>query len=74
MATFAAGLAAAGAAARLLGRDAQCHSALDFAVLAGMSEDGGSARSGLARAGRSDRPGGSAVPALPGEWIIRPEA
>ena len=37
MATFAAGLAAAGAAARLLGRDAQCHSALDFAVLAAAS-------------------------------------
>jgi len=33
MATFAGGLVAAGAAARLLGRDAREHSALDFAVL-----------------------------------------
>jgi hypothetical protein len=33
MATFAGGLAAAGALARLLDRDPQCHTALDFAVL-----------------------------------------
>jgi hypothetical protein len=33
MSTFVGGLAAAGAIARLLDRDPQCHSALDFAVL-----------------------------------------
>lgn len=33
MATFAGGLAAAGSIARLLRRDAQCHTALDFLVL-----------------------------------------
>src|SRR3954465_12840367 len=33
MATFAGGLAAAGAVARLLRRDPQCHSALDFLLL-----------------------------------------
>jgi hypothetical protein len=33
MATFAGGLAAAGAIARLLRRDPQCHTALDFLVL-----------------------------------------
>ncbi|HET7807998.1 MAG TPA: DUF1360 domain-containing protein [Gaiellaceae bacterium] len=33
MGVFAGGLAAAGAAARLLDRDPQCHTALDFAVL-----------------------------------------
>jgi hypothetical protein len=33
MGVFAGGLAAAGAVARLLDRDPQCHTALDFAVL-----------------------------------------
>jgi hypothetical protein len=33
MGTFVGGLVAAGAAARALGRDPQCHTALDFAVL-----------------------------------------
>src|SRR6058998_1779948 len=33
MSTFVGGLAAAGAIARLLDRDPQCHTALDFAVL-----------------------------------------
>lgn len=33
MATFAGGLAAAGAVARALGRDPQCNTALDFVVL-----------------------------------------
>src|SRR4029078_8010914 len=33
MATFAGGIAAAGAVARLLRRDPQCHTALDFLVL-----------------------------------------
>jgi len=33
MATFAGGLATAGAVARLLRRDPQCHTALDFVVL-----------------------------------------
>ena len=33
MSTFVGGLAAAGAVARLLDRDPQCHTALDFAVL-----------------------------------------
>jgi hypothetical protein len=37
MATFAGGLAAAGALAHLLRRDAQCHSALDFLVLGAAS-------------------------------------
>src|SRR5438270_13005226 len=37
MATFAGGLAAAGALGRLSGRDAQEHTALDFAVLAAAS-------------------------------------
>jgi hypothetical protein len=36
-ATFAGGLAAAGALARLLGRDPQCNSALDFIVLGAAS-------------------------------------
>ncbi|MDX6644361.1 MAG: hypothetical protein QOK40_88 [Miltoncostaeaceae bacterium] len=48
---------------------------LDFAALAGISADGGSAqRSGLTRAGRSVGAGGSAAPAPPPEWIIRPGA
>jgi hypothetical protein len=48
---------------------------LDFAALGGMSASGGSAqRRGLAPAGSSDRPGGSALPALPSGWIIRPGA
>ena len=33
MGTFAGGLAVAGALARMLDRDPQCHTALDFAVL-----------------------------------------
>ena len=37
MATFAGGLAAAGAVARLLRRDPQCHTALDFLVLSAAS-------------------------------------
>jgi hypothetical protein len=37
MATFAGGLAAAGAIARALRRDPQCHSALDFLVLSAAS-------------------------------------
>ncbi|HEY3050823.1 MAG TPA: DUF1360 domain-containing protein [Gaiellaceae bacterium] len=37
MATFAGGLAAAGALARLLRRDPQCHTALDFVVLGAAS-------------------------------------
>jgi hypothetical protein len=37
MATFAGGLAAAGLLGRALGRDPQCHSALDFAVLSAAS-------------------------------------
>ena len=37
MATFAGGLAAAGVVARLLGRDPQCHRALDFLVLSAAS-------------------------------------
>jgi hypothetical protein len=37
MVTFAGGLAAAGAVARLLRRDAQCHTALDFLVLGAAS-------------------------------------
>ena len=37
MATFTGGLAAAGAMARLLRRDAQCHTALDFLVLGAAS-------------------------------------
>jgi Protein of unknown function (DUF1360) len=37
MATFAGGLAAAGAIARLLRRDPQCHTALDFMVLSAAS-------------------------------------
>src|SRR3954451_3596564 len=37
MSTFVGGLAAAGAIARLLDRDPQCHSALDFAVLGAAS-------------------------------------
>ena len=37
MATFSGGLAAAGAVARLLRRDPQCHSALDFFVLSAAS-------------------------------------
>jgi len=37
MGTFAAGLAAAGAAGRALDRDPQCQTALDFLVLAGAS-------------------------------------
>jgi hypothetical protein len=37
MATFAGGLAAAGVAARLLRRDPQCHTALDFVVLGAAS-------------------------------------
>ena len=37
MATFAGGLAAAGALGRALGRDPQCQSALDFAVLSAAS-------------------------------------
>jgi Protein of unknown function (DUF1360) len=37
MATFAGGLAAAGALARLLRRDPQCHTALDFLVLGAAS-------------------------------------
>jgi Protein of unknown function (DUF1360) len=37
MATFAGGLAAAGAVARLLRRDAQCYTALDFLVLSAAS-------------------------------------
>jgi hypothetical protein len=37
MATFAGGLAAAGAVAQLLRRDPQCHSALDFLVLSAAS-------------------------------------
>ena len=37
MGVFAGGLAAAGALARALDRDAQCHTALDFAVLSAAS-------------------------------------
>jgi len=37
MAVFAGGLAAAGAAARALDRDPQCHTALDFALLSAAS-------------------------------------
>ncbi len=37
MATFAGGLAAAGALARLLGRNPQCNTALDFVVLGAAS-------------------------------------
>jgi Protein of unknown function (DUF1360) len=37
MATFAGGLAAAGALAHVFRRDAQCHTALDFAVLSAAS-------------------------------------
>jgi hypothetical protein len=37
MGTFAAGLATAGALARALDRDPQCHTALDFAVLSAAS-------------------------------------
>ena len=37
MATFAGGLAAAGAIARALGRDPQCNTALDFLVLGAAS-------------------------------------
>ena len=37
MGTFATGLATAGAFARALGRDLQCHTALDFAVLSAAS-------------------------------------
>jgi hypothetical protein len=37
MATFAGGLAAAGVIARLLGRDPQCNTALDFLVLGAAS-------------------------------------
>ena len=37
MATFAGGIAAAGAVARLLRRDPQCHTALDFIVLSAAS-------------------------------------
>ena len=37
MATFAGGLAAAGAIARLLRRDPQCHTALDFLALSAAS-------------------------------------
>jgi hypothetical protein len=37
MGTFAAGLAAAGAIARALDRDPQCHTALDFVVLGAAS-------------------------------------
>jgi hypothetical protein len=37
MATFAGGLVGAGALARALDRDPQCHTALDFAVLAAAS-------------------------------------
>jgi hypothetical protein len=37
MATFAGGLAAAGVVARLLRRDPQCHTALDFLVLGAAS-------------------------------------
>src|SRR2546429_6302643 len=37
MATFAGGLAAAGAIARLLRREPQCHTALDFLVLSAAS-------------------------------------
>ena len=37
MGTFAGGLAVAGAVARALGRDPQCHTALDFAVLGAAS-------------------------------------
>jgi len=37
MGTFAGGLAAAGAVGRLLGRDPQCQTALDFAVLSAAS-------------------------------------
>jgi Protein of unknown function (DUF1360) len=37
MGTFAGGLAAAGALARALDRDPQCHTALDFAVLGAAS-------------------------------------
>jgi hypothetical protein len=37
MSTFVGGLAAAGAVARLLDRDPQCHTALDFAVLSAAS-------------------------------------
>lgn len=40
MATFAGGLAVAGALARALDRDPQCHTALDFAVLGAASFKG----------------------------------